>query len=171
MILAFALPSSVPRAGAAEDAEGPSLALPTDRARSHARIALVADPAAALFGGYGPRAGFAIGTHQAVWVFPSFQQRFGRRGAALELAYAVMPLGKALEGLRFATFVSAARFPGGEPIRLFRVGGEAGYAHVWGRLLVGASAGVARSFARPAEIVGARRWELVARAELGWVFL
>ncbi len=155
----------------AEDAEAPTLALPTDRARTHPRIALVLDPAAAVFGDYGLRVGFAAGAHQAVWFFPSFQHRSGRRGAALEVAYAVMPLGKRLEGLRLAVFASAARFPGDVPVRHLRAGAEAGYAHLWGRLFLGGAAGAARRFVLPAPSENAAPWELVVRAEVGWVFL
>ncbi|MBC7173250.1 MAG: hypothetical protein H5U40_12505, partial [Polyangiaceae bacterium] len=153
------------------DAPAPTLALPTDRAKTHPKIGLVADAAAALVGAYGPRVGFAVGMHQAVWVAPSFVRGFGRRGASLEVVYAVMPLGRGLEGLRIAAFASAAYYPTDEPVRSFRAGAEAGYAHTWGRLFLGGAMGAASSVVFTVGGQGERSWHPIVRAELGVVFL
>jgi hypothetical protein len=155
----------------ADDGAPPSLALPSDHAESHAAIAVTVDAVAAIFGEYGPRIGFSLGDYQALWVFPAFQRRFGRRGAGLELSYEVRPMGKGLEGVELGLSLEAIYCPGAAPVRALRIALEAGYTYVWGRVFLGASAGVARNQVWSTQAVASHPWAPLVRAQLGYAFL
>jgi hypothetical protein len=155
----------------ADEPPSPSLALPSDRAQSHDAIAATIDPVAAIFGEYGPRLGFALGAYQALWAFPTVLHRFGGLGAGLELTYELRPMGRGLEGVELGVSLAAGYFPGAGPVRTLRASFEVGYTHVWGRVFLGASAGVARNQVWPAQALDRRPWGPLVRAQLGYAFL
>jgi hypothetical protein len=168
LLLLFALGS--PARALADDASPPSLELPSDRARSHDAIALTVDPVAAIFGEYGPRLGFAFGAYQALWGTAALERRFGGYGAGLELTYEVRPMGRGLEGVEIGVSLAAGYFPGAAPKRALRAALEVGYTYVWGRVFLGAAAGVARHRVWPAQALDRHPWGLLVRAQLGYAF-
>jgi hypothetical protein len=172
LILFVALTAlGAPGRAQADDPAPPSQALASDHATSHSAIAVTVDPVAAIFGAYGPRFGFTLGDYQALWASPSFQRRFGRRGAGLELTYEIRPMGRGLEGVHIGLSLEAAYFPGAAPIRTLRAGLEVGYSHVWGRVFLGASAGACRNQAWAAQSVDQHPWGPLVRAQIGYAFL
>jgi hypothetical protein len=163
LVLALLLTPAV--ALADEDAIAPPLALDIDPARPMYRYATYIDPVALFQDGYGFSVMASLGRFASVTISP-----FGKGGddgtLGLELGLHARPLGRALHGPFVGGGVGALLLRGeGDDEEAFRVFADAGYGHVLGGMLLGASLGATVTFTDGTRDVAPR-----IRVMLGFAF-